>query len=465
VEGRAVCRAPRGEDRGDVREDTTMERVGERLQPLTVAAGARTPLLRRLVVGRLSGLDRGELRIADAGGEIRLGRPAADGLTVRLTVRRARLWRRVVFGGLLAATEAYVDGDWDADYLTALARLFSRNIDQVASLDGGLGRLIRPATWLRYARSRNTKTGARRNISAHYDLGNEFFELMLDPTLTYSCGVFEGPDATLEDASRAKIDRLCRKLALHPGDHLLEIGTGWGAFAMHAASHYGCRVTTTTISRAQHEVAVRRVAEAGLAGRVDVRLADYRDLPGRYSKIVSVEMIEAVGAEYFQAFFEVCASRLTPDGLLAIQAITVADQRFEAARRAPDFIKHHVFPGSCIPSVGALLAASGRGTDFRLVDLEDFTPHYARTLAAWRGNLERRQADVDRLTTERFRRLWRLYLAYCEGGFHERHTGLVQMVMARPDWRGEITRTAIRQPAAGAGDRQPAQEEAAWTAA
>lgn len=392
-------------------------------------------LWRRLVTSRLQGFSSGELVVIDDGDEIRLGRPAPDGLQVRLVVRHPRLWRRVVFGGLLAATEAYMDGDWDTDDLTALSRLFARNIDQVSSLDSGLGRVMRPVARAHEWLSRNTRAGSRRNISAHYDLGNDFFELMLDQTMTYSCGVYERPDATLEEASLAKIDRLCRKLRLHADDHLLEIGSGWGAFAIRAAQQHGCRVTTTTISRRQYEVVCSRVAEAGLSGQVRVLLSDYRDLSGTYSKLVSVEMIEAVGADYFPEFFRVCGRLLDKGGLMALQAITVADQRFEAARRATDFIKRYVFPGSCIPSVGILASEASAATDLRLVHLEDFTQHYARTLADWRENLRRNHDAVSRLTDERFRRLWMLYLAYCEGGFAERHTGLVQMVFARPDWR------------------------------
>lgn len=398
----------------------------------------RPSLWKRLVTSRVSAFASGELILIDDDGEVRLGTPADDGLRVHLRIHHPRLWRRVALGGLLAATEAYIDGDWDADNLTALARLFSRNMDQVASLDSGLGRLTRPVARAHEWLSRNSRAGSRRNISRHYDLGNDFFELMLDPTMTYSCGVFERPDASLEEASIAKIDRLCRKLELHRDDHLLEIGSGWGALAIHAATHYGCRVTTTTISKRQHELVVQRVADAGLADRISVLLSDYRDLRGQYSKLVSVEMIEAVGAEYFDTFFRTIASLLRPDGLMAIQAITVADQRFEDARRAVDFIKRHVFPGSCIPSVGALTASSSRSSDLRLVDLEDFTLHYAKTLAGWRDNLVRNEDAVARLTDERFRRLWMLYLAYCEGGFAERHTGLVQMVYARPEWRPRL---------------------------
>jgi cyclopropane-fatty-acyl-phospholipid synthase len=398
------------------------------------------PFFKRVVLDRVRQFASGELVIADETGETTVGTRSADNLRACITVRQPRLWRRVMFGGLLAATEAYMDGDWDADNLTDLARLFARNIDQVTSLDSGLSRLIRPAALWRQARSRNSRAGSRRNISAHYDLGNDFFSLMLDPTMMYSCGIFEHEHATLEEASLAKIDRLCRKLNLHQDDHLLEIGTGWGGFAIRAASTFGCRVTTTTISRQQYELARARVAQAGLGDRVTVLLADYRDLEGTYSKLVSVEMIEAVGADYFETFFRTCASLVRRDGLIAIQAITVADQRFEAARDAVDFIKHHVFPGSCIPSVQALLAAASSGSDLRLVDLEDFTPHYARTLAEWRRNLATHHDAVAQITDERFRRLWQLYLAYCEGGFAERHTGLVQLLMARPAWRGEVIR-------------------------
>lgn len=419
----------------------SMEGFGEATAGATMAA--RQPFWKRMVVSRVRHFASGELLLVDEYGETRVGTPAADGLRVRFTVRNDRLWRRVAFGGLLAATEAYVDGDWEVDDLTALARLFARNMDQVSNLDSGLGRLIRPAARLHEWLTRNTRRGSRMNIAAHYDLGNDFFELMLDPTMTYSCGVFESPESTLEEASVAKIDRLCRKLDLHAGDHLLEIGSGWGALAIHAAAVYGCRVTTTTISRRQHEVVVRRIVDAGLSDNVTVLLTDYRELTGRYSKIVSVEMIEAVGAEYYGRFFASCASLLEPGGVMALQAITVSDQRFDDARRAVDFIKRYVFPGSCIPSVGALTLAAANASDLRMVDLEDFTPHYARTLAAWRDNLARRHEAVARITDERFRRLWQLYLAYCEGGFAERHTGVVQMVMARPGWRGGDIRGAV----------------------
>jgi cyclopropane-fatty-acyl-phospholipid synthase len=399
------------------------------------ASGWAEGAWRRAVLGRLGRLEHGTLTVEEGttGTAVTLGRPAADGLAARLIVRRPGFWRRVALGGSVGAGEAYADGDWDSEDLTAVVRLLVRNQGALSGLERGLAALRRPALWLRSALRPNTRRGSRRNIADHYDLGNDFFALMLDPTMTYSAAVFEPPEVTLEAASRHKLDLLCRKLDLRPTDHLLEIGTGWGSMALHAASQYGCRVTTTTISRAQWELARQRVARAGLADRVEVRLEDYRDLGGRFDKLVSIEMIEAIGAPQFPTFFEHCAARLAPGGRLALQAITIADAHFERARREVDFIKRHVFPGSCLTSVTALLAAATRASDLRLRHLEDFSAHYARTLAAWRGNLASRREAVGRITTARFRRLWDFYLCYCEGGFAERYVGVVQMVLDRPE--------------------------------
>ncbi len=399
--------------------------------PRLALADAALPW-RRLVLSRLAPLAEGMLSIRDASGEATAGRPAPDGLAARIEVRQPRFWRRVALGGSLAAAEAYADGDWEAEDLTAVVRVLARNADALDAVEGGLARLRRPFDAFAHFLRRNTRDGSRRNIAEHYDLGNDFFALMLDPTMTYSCGIFESADSTLEEASLAKIDRLCRLLRLRPGDHLLEIGTGWAAFALHAARRYGCRVTTTTISRAQHELARERVAQAGLDGRVTVLLEDYRDLRGRYDKLVSVEMLEAVGAERYREFFGRCSALLEPDGLAAIQVITIADQRYEQARRGVDFVKRWVFPGSNIPSVTALLDAATGGSDLRLRHLEDIGPHYARTLASWRENLVRNREAVERITTPRFRRLWHYYLCYCEAGFAEGYNGDVQMLFARP---------------------------------
>ncbi|HET9551924.1 MAG TPA: cyclopropane-fatty-acyl-phospholipid synthase family protein [Anaeromyxobacteraceae bacterium] len=391
----------------------------------------RRSLWRGAVLGRLSRIRSGTLLVEDRDGAAQLGRPAADGLSARIAVRDPRFWRRAALGGSVGAGESYADGDWETDDLTAVVRVLARNQDALAGLERGLAWIRRPADAAFAALRRNTRAGSRRNIADHYDLGNDFFALMLDPTLTYSSAVFDPPEATLEEASLRKLDLMSARLELRPGDHLLEIGTGWGSMALHAASRYGCRVTTTTISRAQWELARERVARAGLADRVTVLLSDYRDLSGRYDEIVSIEMIEAIGAEQYRTFFRRCAELLAPGGRLAIQAITMADRHYERARREVDFIKRHVFPGSCIPSITALLTAATRSSDLRLRQLEDYGLHYARTLATWRENLESRRAQLERITDERFRRLWRFYLCYCEGGFHERHVSVVQMLFAR----------------------------------
>jgi cyclopropane-fatty-acyl-phospholipid synthase len=390
---------------------------------------------RGLVLPRLAVLADGQLTLREGGTSNTFGNPAADGLSAEVVVHHPAFWRRVATGGTLGSAESYAAGEWDTPDLTALVRLVTRNVSALDGLESGLAALRRPVDALRHALRRNTRIGSRRNITEHYDLGDDFFALMLDPTMTYSCGVFERPESTLEEASIAKIDRLCRMLRLGPDDHLLEIGTGWGAFALHAASRYGCRVTTTTISANQLARARRRVADAGLSDRVTVLHTDYRDLSGRFDKLVSVEMLEAVGADYYGTFFAKCASLLEDDGLMALQTITIADARYDQHVRGVDFIKRYVFPGSNIPSITALLQAATRSSDLTLRRLDDIGPHYATTLAAWRENLARNAEAVARLTDERFRRIWHFYLCYCEAGFAEGYLGDAQMLLARPRGR------------------------------
>ena len=279
----------------------------------------------------------------------------------------------------------------------------------------------------------NSRSGSRRNIHAHYDLGNDFFQLFLDETMNYSCGIFETPAATLREASMAKMERVCRRLELSPSDHLMEIGTGWGGLAMHAAANYGCRVTTTTVSKEQHALAVERIREAGLAGRITVLLSDYRDLAGTCDKLVSIEMIEAVGHEYLDAYFATCGRLLEPGGRMLIQAITVPDHHYDKHRRTVDFIQQDIFPGSCIPSMAAMRGAMSRTTDLELVEIFDITPHYAETLRRWRAAFMSRLDEVRALgLPDDFIRMWEYYLAYTEAGFEERVTGDVQMLFTRP---------------------------------
>jgi len=394
-------------------------------------------LAARAVRARLASLVDGEVGLVEGEREVWYGCASAAGpLRATVQVHDPRFWGDVAFGGSIGAGEAYVAGYWDADDLTALVRILLRNRSVLDGMETGLARLTTPLQKLLHAVHRNTRAGSRRNIHAHYDLGNDFFRLFLDPTLMYSCAIFERDDQTLEQAQRARLARIVAKLDLAPHHHLLEIGTGWGSLAIEAARTTGCRVTTTTISREQHALATERVAAAGLADRVTVLFEDYRDLTGRYDRLVSIEMIEAVGHHYYDTFFRQCADRLGDDGLMLLQAITIADQRYERARRSVDFIQRHIFPGSTIPSVTALLDSATRASDLRLVHLEDIGPHYATTLRLWRENLLRNRQAVHALgLPESFLRMWVYYLCYCEGGFIERALGDAQMLFARPDNR------------------------------
>jgi cyclopropane-fatty-acyl-phospholipid synthase len=295
---------------------------------------------------------------------------------------------------------------------------------------------LRPYRFLKHWLRRNTRSGSRRNIAAHYDLSNEFFALMLDRTMTYSSGLFESPHASLEEASLAKYDRICRKLRLRSSDHVLEIGCGWGGFAAHAAREYGCRVTATTVSRQQFDFARERLHQEGLSGRVELLLQDYRDLKGCYDRLVSIEMIEAVGERYLDVFFAQCNRLTKPDGAMALQAITIPDHRYDRYRRSVDFIQRYVFPGGFLPSISAIGKSLQRGTDFRLDHLEDFGLHYAETLRIWRENFWANIQQVRRLGfDDRFVRTWHYYLCYCEAAFRERQIGVCQLTLARPDDR------------------------------
>ena len=388
----------------------------------------------RALHAQLERLAHGMVTIVDGGQRRRFGQvtPRCP-FEATVHVRDARFYAEIAFGGSVGAGESYMAGDWTCDDLTALFRVLAHNREVVDGVEGGLARLLAPLRRLQHVAARNTRHGSRRNIGAHYDIGNDFFELFLDPTMMYSSAVFEPAGLTLEQAQTVKLERICRKLALRPDDHLLEIGTGWGGLALHAARHHGCRVTTTTISRQQHDAARERIDAAGLADRITLRLDDYRDLDGRYDKLVSIEMIEAVGHQYFDAFFRRCSDLLAPDGTMLLQAITIADQQYEAARDSVDFIKRHVFPGCCIPSVAALSASVARASELRIVGLEDIGLHYATTLARWRENLFARLDRVRALGyPEPFIRLWEFYLCYCEGGFAERALGNVQMVLTKP---------------------------------
>lgn len=393
-------------------------------------------LFRRLAHGRLDSFDHGCLVVRDPVGITEYGDPAAG--RVEITVNDMSFYRDLCLRGSLGAAAAYIDGKWHCQDLTGAFRMFVNNSDHADGMDHGLARLSARVEGLRHWWRRNTPAGSRRNISEHYDLGNDLFELFLDGTMTYSAGIYPDANSSLEEASVYKLDTICRKLALRPGDHVLEIGTGWGSFAIHAARHYGCRVTTTTISSAQHELAARRIAEQGLQDRIELLQEDYRNLRGEYDKLVSIEMVEAVGHENLDAYFGGCSRLLKEDGLMLIQVISMPDQRYDQYLKNRDFIQRYVFPGSCCPALGAMLDAVKRSTDLKLVHLEDIAAHYARTLRDWRCNFDRREPDVRALGyTERFIRMWRYYLSYCEAGFAERYLSNYQLLLARPGNRLE----------------------------
>jgi cyclopropane-fatty-acyl-phospholipid synthase len=399
------------------------------------AFGAFDKFLRQRVLQRLSALGHGHLLVNDALGSAEFGR-AGDGPAVVLDVLDPGFYRALAGNGSVGAGEAYMDGQWRCSDLVALVQLLVRNRDLLDGMETGSARLGGLAMQALHALRRNTRAGSRRNIAAHYDLGNDFFRLFLSADLMYSSAYWAGDDDTLEAASTRKLDVICRKLALNPGDHVVEIGTGWGGFALHAARHYGCRVTTTTISREQHDLAAARIQQAGLGERVTLLQSDYRDLDGQYDKLVSIEMIEAVGADFQDSYFSQIGRLLKPEGLALVQAITIEDQRYEQALKSVDFIKRHVFPGCFIPSVSAMLASKTRSSDLALVALEDFGLSYARTLHAWRERFLAQLAAVRAQGfDERFIRMWEFYLAYCEGGFRERAIGVSHLLMARPGWR------------------------------
>lgn len=387
--------------------------------------------LRRRLFEHLAPLSGGRLTVHDPCGRQVFGTPGDLDITVR--VKDLRFYRALAANGSVGAGEAYIDGLWQCDDLVALVRLLVRNRALLDGMEGGAARAGGWALRAWHAMRRNTRAGSRRNIAAHYDLGNDFFALFLSQDLMYSSALFANEADDLEAASLRKLDLICQTLVLKPGDRVIEIGSGWGGFALHAARRYGCHVTTTTISRAQYDETRRRVAEAGLQDRVTVLAEDYRDLTGRYDKLVSIEMIEAIGARYLGTYFATIQRLLVPGGRALLQAITIEDHRYEQALRSVDFIKRFVFPGSFIPSLSAMLSAKTRASDLQVLALQDFGLSYARTLHAWRTRFMTRLTEVRALGyDERFIRLWEFYLAYCEGGFRERSIGVAHLLLARP---------------------------------
>lgn len=385
----------------------------------------------RLVTNHLNSIQHGRMTLHT--GERSLDFGHTDELRAQLRVHHPRFFSRAVLGGRLSVAESYLQGDWDCDDLTSLFRIFVRNQSSAKRFDRGLARLSELGNRLYHAWHANTRTGSRRNIAAHYDLGNDFYKLWLDDTMAYSSGLFASPDFSLRDASVEKFDRVCRKLDLTHDDELIEIGTGWGGFALHAAENYGCRITTTTISREQHAIARQRFEQSGAGQQITLLQQDYRDLSGQYDKLVSIEMIEAVGHRYLDRFFGTCSKLLRPEGTMVLQAIIMPEQDYKQYLNSVDFIQRYVFPGGCLPSIASMMDSVGRATDLRFVHAEDFAPHYAETLRRWRRTFQEQIAAIRQMGyPETLLRLWNYYLCYCEAAFEERTVGVVQIQFDKP---------------------------------
>ena len=386
----------------------------------------------RVVLGTLVEWRGGRLDVTlPDGARLHFG-PAAASRVVAVRVHEWRFFWRVLSAAEIGVGESYMEGEWECSDLEMLTRMFvesSAGLEQRTPVRWGKALLHKSLRMLQA----NTLGGSRRNIRAHYDLSNALFRLFLDDGMTYSAAVFPSPETTLAQAQEEKLDGICRQLEVRPGQHILEIGSGWGSFAIHAAARYGCRVTTLTLSQEQRTLALERVRAAGLADRVDVQLRDYREMDGRFDHIVSIEMFEAVGYEYYGAFFAACERLLKPHGRVFLQTITIPDQRFDAYRRDFDWTRKYIFPGSLLASVHGIAHALKRHTHLRIDWMRDIGPHYARTLRCWRERFLAREAEVRRLGFDtRFLRMWEYYLATCEASFAARYLGDVQMVLSRP---------------------------------
>ena len=403
----------------------------------SVKSWRSTALAKRLVFKLFNQLRHGELVIQDGdtthrfgGGDVSIA-PSAT-----VVIHEQRAYSRILTGGTMGAAEAYIDGDWSTEQLTDVTRVFSANIPILEAMKHKQNWFIKAGVKLAHAARKNSVSGSRENIAAHYDLGNEFFSLFLDPSLMYSSAVYPKGSDNLAEASQHKLKLICEDLELKPTDHLVEIGTGWGGMAIYAAENYGCKVTTTTISKEQLDYARAEVERRGLQDKVTLLFEDYRNLSGQFDKLVSIEMIEAVGHEYFDTYFGCVSSLLKPDGKAVIQAITINEQRYEDYRKSVDFIKRYIFPGGCLPSLNIISGALTRTTDMQIIDLRDIAIDYAKTLKHWH---EAFMAELDAVKSlgfdEKFIRMWRFYLSYCEGGFRERIIGTYQITMAKPYYR------------------------------
>lgn len=417
-------------------KETTADNV-ENLEQTEHAGSHGGGLLRRLVLKKLSAISHGRFTIRENGTEHSFGTPDQRcHLQATVTVNDPSIYADIALGGGVSAAEGYMLGKWRTNDLTAVTRVFAANPHVLSSMNSGSARFLLPVFRFAHVLNRNSVAQSRKNIAAHYDLGNDFFQLFLDPTLSYSATIYPNEQSTLDEAAVHKLDVVCRKLNLEPTDHLLEIGTGWGGLAIHAAQQYGCTVTTTTISEQQYELAKQRIEAAGLRDRITLLKEDYRNLTGKFDKLVSIEMIEAVGHDYLNNYIKTCSDRLHSHGRALIQAIMMPDYCFDEYRRSVDFIQKYIFPGGALPSMSSITQAIRNHGDLQLHSLQDISLHYARTLSDWRKRFADNLPQIRSLGyPEEFVRMWEYYLCYCEGGFVERTITTAQLVLDKPGCR------------------------------
>lgn len=395
-------------------------------------------LCRKFTLNFLSQLQHGAITVSEAGVEQHFGDEHAELKTV-ITVLDPAFYQKLILAGSVGGGEAYIHGYWRCDNLTALVQIFARNLAVLDKMDSTWARLSRPVLKLLNYRNRNTLSQSKRNIAAHYDLGNAMYQLFLDSSMMYSSAVYPSQEASLAEAQQHKLAQICQRLQLKSEDHLIEIGTGWGSMAIYAAQHFGCKVTTTTISQQQYDYTAQRIRELGLEQQITLLFKDYRELEGTYDKLVSIEMIEAVGDDFLDNYFEKCSSLLKPDGIMVLQAITMVDNRYQQYVREVDFIKRYIFPGGCLPSISRMANAVADKTDLVIRQVQDIGFDYARTLKDWCDNFMTQRDAVHQLGyDDNFIRLWHFYLCYCEGGFRERATSAVHLVLTKPQNRSEF---------------------------
>ena len=391
-------------------------------------------LARALVFNQLKKIKIGQITIVEGSQKFSFGKK--DKLNVTVTVHDPRFYGALAFGGSIGVSEAFMQKFWSASDLTKLIRIMAINQNTMDQLEGLFNIFLKPILKCLHYLNQNSVKGSEINISKHYDLGNDFFSLFLDSTMMYSSAVFKNPHDSLYQGSIHKLETICQGLELTSQDHIIEIGSGWGGFAIYAAQHYGCKVTTTTISKEQYKYVRQKIKDLKLSHKINVLFSDYRHLKGQYDKLVSIEMLEAVGYQYYDTYFKVCANLLKPQGLAVIQTITITDQRYEKAKRSVDFIQRYIFPGSCIPSITALQNSMTQSSDLKIYSIHDIGTHYARTLALWRKEFFKNLIDIKGLGfDDTFIRMWHFYFSYCEGGFEEKVISDIHLKLVKPGYR------------------------------